>query len=131
MTGSDQTMKKNSQNILVTAVLALVLSGCSIVVFEDGEDCPAEMVATLPSIDGRSEARELPAVSAEPDQTQLAETESAARQPQSELLIAPPMIDGYVTNFAYDSAEVGSQACLLYTSPSPPDATLSRMPSSA
>ena len=59
VTGSDQTMKKNSQNILVTAVLALVLSGCSIVVFEDGEDCPAEMVATLPSIDGRSEAREL------------------------------------------------------------------------
>ena len=110
VTSSDQTMKKNSQNILVTVVLALVLSGCSIVVFEDGEDCPAEMVATLPSIDGRSEARELPAVSAEPDQTQLAETESAARQPQSELLIAPPMIDGYVTNFAYDSAEVGSQA---------------------
>lgn len=113
VTSSDQTMKKNSQNIPVTLVLALVLSGCSIVVFEDGEDCPAEMgcpEATVPSIDGRSEARELPAVSAEPDQTQLAETESAAGQPQSELSIAPPMIDGYVTNFAYDSAEVGSQA---------------------
>ena len=113
VTSSDQTMKKNSQNIPITAVLALVLSGCSIVVFEDGEDCPAEMgcpEVTVPSIDGRSEARELPAVSAEPDKTQLAEPESAARQPQSELLIAPPMIDGYVTNFTYDSAEVGSQA---------------------
>ena len=113
MTSSDQTMKKNSQNILVTAVLALVLSGCSIVVFEDGEDCPAEMgcpVAAVPSTDGPSEARELPVESAEPDQTQLAETKPAARQPQSELLIAPPMIDGFVTNFAYDSAEVRPQA---------------------
>ena len=31
----------------------------------------------------------------------------------------------------YLVASIGSEACLLYTSPSPRDATLSRMPSSA
>ena len=106
VTSSDQTMKKSSLNILVTAVLALVLSGCSIVVFEDGEDCPAEMecpVAAVPSIDTPNETT---AAVAEPDQSHLAETET----PLSDLLMAPPLIDGYVTNFAYDSAELGSQA---------------------
>ena len=36
-----------------------------------------------------------------------------------------------VRNFIQDSDEVKSEDCLLYTSPSPRDATLSRMPSSA
>ena len=109
VTSSDQTMKKNSQNILVTAALALVLSGCSIVVFEDGEDCPAEMecpVVAVPSIDTPNETTAGVAEPTQADQSQLAETET----PPSDLLMAPPLIDGYVTNFAYDSAELGSQA---------------------
>ena len=106
-------MKKNSQNILVTAALALILPGCSIVVFEDGEVCPAAMecpVAAVPSIDAPNETTAAAAGSAQLDQGQLAETETAARHPLSDLLMAPPLIDGYVINFAYDSAEVGSQA---------------------
>ena len=113
VTSSDQTMKKNSQNILVIPVLAVILSGCSIVVFEDGEVCPAAMecpVAAVPSIDAPNETTAAAAGSAQPDQGQLAETETAARHSLRNLLMAPPLIDGYVTNFAYDSAEVGSQA---------------------
>ena len=109
VTSSDQTMKKGSLNILFTAGLALVLSGCSIVVFEDGEDCPAEMecpVAAVPSIDTPNETTAAVAESAQSDQSHLAETE----MPLSDLLMAPPLIDGYVINFAYDSAELGSQA---------------------
>jgi peptidoglycan-associated lipoprotein len=102
-------MKKSSLNILVTAVFPLVLSGCSIVVFEDGEDCSAEMecpVAAVPSIDTPNETIAAVAEPAQPDQSHLAETET----PLSDLLMAPPLIDGYVANFAYDSAELGSQA---------------------
>ena len=109
VTSSDQTMKKSSLNILVTAVLALAPSGCSIVVFEDGEDCPAEMecpVAAVPSIDTPNEATAAVAEPAQPDQSHPAETET----PLSDLLMAPTLIDGYVANFAYDSAELGSQA---------------------
>ena len=104
---------KISQNFLVTGALVLVLSGCSIVVFEDGPDCPAAMecpVAAMPSIDAPNQATAATTGSAQPDQSQLAETETDARQPLSDLLMTPPLIDGYVTNFAYDSAELGSQA---------------------
>ena len=102
-------MKKNSQNILVIPALAVILSGCSIVVFEDGEDCPAEMecpVAAVLSIDTPNETT---AAAAEPAQGHLSETETAAPKPLSDLLLVPPLIDGYMTNFAYDSAELGSQ----------------------
>ena len=95
------------------SALALVLSGCSIVVFEDGPDCPAAMecpVAAMPSIDAPNQPPAAAAVPAQSDQTELAETETDARQPLSDLLMTPPLIDGYVTNFAYDSAELGSQA---------------------
>ena len=39
--------------------------------------------------------------------------------------------EGQVVSFLQIKSEKGWQACLLYTSPSPRDATLSRMPSSA
>ena len=105
-------MKKNSQKFIGIGAFALVLPACSVVVFEDGADCPATMecpVAAVPSFDALNEATAEAAGSAQPDQDQLAETETAAHQPHSDLLMAPPLIDGYVTNFAYDSAEVGSQ----------------------
>ena len=41
-----------------------------------------------------------------------------------------PVIDGVGTS-AFNRIREGDQVCLLYTSPSPRDATLSRMPSSA
>ena len=106
-------MKKHSQKFIGIGAFALVLPACSVVVFEDGADCPAAMecpVAAVPSIDAPNEATAEAAGSAQPDQDQLAETETDARQPLSDLLMTPPLIDGYVTNFAYDSAELGSQA---------------------
>jgi len=106
-------MKKNSKNFIGIGALTLLLSACSIVVFEDGADCPTAMecpVAAVPSIDAPNEATAATSGSAQPDQDQLVETETAARQPLSDLLMAPPLIEGYVTNFAYDSAEIGSQA---------------------
>ena len=42
---------------------------------------------------------------------------------------ADRMVQRITTELALDATQ--SQACLLYTSPSPRDATLSRMPSSA
>ena len=113
VTSSDHIMKKISQNTFVTGALALVLSGCSIVVFEDGANCSATMecpVAAVPSIDAPSQATAAVSGSAQPEQGELAETETVLHPPVNDLLMAPPLIDGYVTNFAYDSAEVGSQA---------------------
>ena len=43
----------------------------------------------------------------------------------------PSNISGLPTWFIIRASDAGYQACLLYTSPSPRDATLSRMPSSA
>ena len=50
-------------------------------------------------------------------------------------IVVPPMIE-YVDNLVLNSKSVDDKTfkfldCLLYTSPSPRDATLSRMPSSA
>lgn len=89
-------MKKISQNIVVTGALALVLSGCSIVVFEDGADCSAAMecpVAAVPSIDAPGQATAAGSGSAQPEQGELAETETAVHQPLNNLLMAPPLID--------------------------------------
>jgi len=50
------------------------------------------------------------------------------------LCIGPaPAIDSYlnVDRILEAAKKTGAEACLLYTSPSPRDATLSRMPSSA
>ena len=43
----------------------------------------------------------------------------------------PVVPDEAVLTFSIDSRNADLNACLLYTSPSPRDATLSRMPSSA
>ena len=63
----------------------------------------------------------------------------AARALSSEALDLERAADGLVKGFSFDAAAFGKilekmgevPACLLYTSPSPRDATLSRMPSSA
>jgi peptidoglycan-associated lipoprotein len=104
---SDRMMKKICQNMLLCGVMGLALSGCSIVVFEDGPDCPAAAcpAATIPSL-------EQPAAAPSPDMAaeQPAISEATTSLPTSQLLMAPPLIDGYVTNFAYDSADLGPDA---------------------
>ena len=101
-------MKKIFQNILFCGASAFVLSGCSIVVFEDGPDCPPEApcpVAIISSL-------ELPDAnsSVKPTAEQPDIIGSETFEPTSQSSMAPPLIDGYVTNFAYDSADLGADA---------------------
>jgi len=105
---SDQTMKIICQNILLCGAAALALSGCSIVVFEDGPECPVATacpVAALPSLD---QPDEVPSPAMNQDQPAIIAPDISV--PTSQLLMAPPLIDGYVTNFAYDSADLGQDA---------------------
>ena len=105
---SDQTMRTICQNILLCGVAALALSGCSIVVFEDGPKCrpeapcPVAIISSLQLSDSVSSpdmATEQPAV-----------TEPEPSLPPSQPVTAPPLVDGYVTNFAYDSADLDQDA---------------------
>ena len=105
---SDQMMKTICQNILLWGAAALALSGCSIVVFEDGPGCPAATacpVAESPVL-GQIDEAPIPAPTA--DQPEIVAPETSV--PKTKDLITPPLIDGYVTNFDYDSAELGTDA---------------------
>ena len=87
--------------------MALALSGCSIVVFEDGPDCPAAIceVVELSDLD---QLDEVPSLAPTADQSKIIAPETSV--PTTKDLIAPPLIDGYVTNFDYDSAELGADS---------------------
>ena len=101
-------MKKICQNILLCGATAFVLSGCSIVVFEDGPKCPPEApcpVAIISSLE-LSDSAPSPEVSAE--QPAVIESETSLRA--SHAVTAPPLVDGYITNFAYDSADLDQDA---------------------
>ena len=146
---SDQTMKTICQNILLCGAAAIALSGCSIVVFEDGPDCPATTACPPAEAPALGQIDEVPSPAPTADQPAIIAPDKS--RPTSQSLMPPPVIDGYVTNFAYDSADLGADAkdhlvtiaafladkpdviliCLLYTSPSPRDKRQSRMPSSA
>ena len=105
---SDQTMKTICQNILLWGAAALALSGCSIVVFEDGPKCPPEApcpVAIISS-DEFFDSAPSPEISAE----EPAVIEPEPSLPASEAVTAPPLVDGYITNFAYDSAVLDKAA---------------------
>ena len=110
---SDQTMKTICQNILLCGAAALALSGCSIVVFEDGPDCPAAAACPVAEPSALGQIDEAPSPAPTTDQPAIIAPDPS--RPTSQPFMPPPLIDGYVTNFAYDSA------CLLYTSPSPRD----------
>ena len=101
---SDQTMKTICQNILLCGVVALALSGCSIVVFEDGPDCPA--AASCPEAESPALGKidEVPSPAPTADQPAIIAPDTSL--PTSQPLMPPPLIDGYVTNFAYDSADL-------------------------
>ena len=101
-------MEKFCQNILLFGVTAVALSGCSIVVFEDGPDCPAATVCEVVELSVLDELDEVPSSAPTVDQPEIIAPETSV--PKTKDLIAPLLIDGYVTNFAYDSAELGADA---------------------
>ena len=101
-------MKKLCQNILLCGAAALALSGCSIVVFEDGPDCPAATVCEVVELSDLDQLDEVPSLAPTADQPEIIAPETSV--PKAKDLIAPLLIDGYATNFAYDSAELGADA---------------------
>ena len=105
---SDQTMRTICQNILLCGVASLALSGCSIVVFEDGLDCPAATVCEVVELSTPDQPDEVPSLAPTADQSEIVAPETAL--PQTNDLVAPPLINGYFTNFDYDSAELATDA---------------------
>ena len=105
---SDQTMKIICQNILICGATAFVLSGCSIVVFEDGPNCPPEAACPVAIISSDEFFDSAPSPEMATEQSEIIEPEPSL--PTSQPLMPPPLIDGYVTNFAYDSADLGADA---------------------
>ena len=105
---SDQTMKTICQNILLCGAAALALSGCSIVVFEDGPDCPAAAACPVAESSALGQIDEVPSPAPTADQPAIIAPDES--RPTSQPLMPPPLIDGYVTNFAYDSADLGADA---------------------
>ena len=101
-------MRTICQNILLCGTAALALSGCSIVVFEDGPDCPAATLCEVEELSAPSQLDEVPSSAPTTDQPEIIAPETSV--PKTNDLTAPPLIDGYVTNFAYDSAELGVDA---------------------
>ena len=101
-------MRSICQNILLCGAAALVFSGCSIVVFEDGPDCPAATVCEVVELSANGQLEELPSSAPTADQPEIIAPQTSV--PKTTDLIAPPLIDGYVTNFAYDSSELGADA---------------------
>ena len=101
-------MRTICQNILLCGAAALTLSGCSIVVFEDGPDCPAATVCEVIELSDVGQLDEVPSSAPTADQLEITAPETSLSKTKD--LIAPPLIDGYVTNFDYDSAELGADA---------------------
>ena len=105
---SDQSMKKIWQNILLCGATAFVLSGCSIVVFEDGPNCPPEAPCPVAIISSDEFFDSAPGPEMAAEQPAVIEPEPSL--PASQAVTAPPLVDGYITNFAYDSADLDPDA---------------------
>ena len=96
---------------LRAAFIGLWLSGCSVVVFEDGPACPAdracpvvEMPPAAPADVAPAEAENV-APAKTPDQAlDQAPTEAATKQAKIDI-----KIDGYLSYFDYDSAVLSQQ----------------------
>ena len=101
-------MRAIGQNILTCGAAALALAGCSIVVFEDGPDCPAATVCEVVELSELDQLDEVSSLAPTADQPEIIAPETSV--PNTKDLIAPPLIDGYVTNFDYDSAELETDA---------------------
>ena len=107
-------MMRVCQNLFAAGILAILLSGCSIVVFKDGEDCEVTkkcLAVNIPTTEALDDSNSTAVEDSEkPDRTQSTKIQAGAKLPVKKQQISPPLIDGYVTNFAYDSAEISSQA---------------------
>ena len=101
-------MKKICQNILLGGATAFVLSGCSIVVFEDGPNCPPEAPCPVAIISSLELSDSAPSSELAAEQPAVIEPEPSL--PANQAVTAPPLVDGYITNFAYDSADLDQDA---------------------
>tara|TARA_B100000989_G_C19374210_1_gene398754 strand:- start:168 stop:749 length:582 start_codon:yes stop_codon:yes gene_type:complete len=101
-------MRTICQNIFLCGAAAIAFSGCSIVVFEDGSDCPAATVCEVLELSDLGQLDEVPSSAPAAEQPEIIAPEISV--PKTKDLIAPPLIDGYVTNFDYDSADLGNDA---------------------
>ena len=96
---------------LRAALIGLWLSGCSVVVFEDGPACPADRVCPVVEMPPAAPADVAPAKAENvapaktPDQAlDQAPTEAATKQAKIDI-----KIDGYLSYFDYDSAVLSQQ----------------------
>ena len=96
---------------LRTAFIGLLLSGCSVVVFEDGPACPADRACPVVEMPPAAPADVAPAKAENvapaktPDQAlDQAPTEAATKQAKIDI-----KIDGYLSYFDYDSAVLSQQ----------------------
>ncbi|MDC0993638.1 OmpA family protein [Alphaproteobacteria bacterium] len=96
---------------LCAAFIGLWLSGCSVVVFEDGPACPADRACPVALTPSAAPADVAPAKaenvspSKTPDQAlDQAPTEAATKQAKIDI-----KIDGYLSYFDYDSAVLSQQ----------------------
>ena len=96
---------------LRAAFIGLWLSGCSVVVFEDGPACPADRACPVVEMPSAAPADVAPAKAENvapaktPDQAlDQAPTEAATKQAKIDI-----KIDGYLSYFDYDSAVLSQQ----------------------
>ena len=96
---------------LRTAFIGLLLSGCSVVVFEDGPACPADRACPVVEMPPAAPADVAPAKAENvapaktPDQAlDQAPTEASTKQAKIDI-----KIDGYLSYFDYDSAVLSQQ----------------------
>ena len=96
---------------LRAAFIGLWLSGCSIVIFEDGPACPADRACPVVEMPPAAPADVAPAKAENvapaktPDQAlDQAPTEAATKQAKIDI-----KIDGYLSYFDYDSAVLSQQ----------------------
>ena len=101
-------MRKICQNISLSGAAALALSGCSIVVFEDGPKCPPEAPCPVAIISSLELSESVPSPDTAVEQPAVIEPEPSLQASQP--VMKPPLVDGYVTNFAYDSADLKQDA---------------------
>ena len=96
---------------LRAAFIGLWLSGCSVVIFEDGPACPADRACPVVEMSSAAPADAAPAKAENvapaktPDQVlDQAPTEAATKQAKIDI-----KIDGYLSYFDYDSAVLSQQ----------------------
>ena len=137
---AEEIVKTSTRAILLALVLALVAASCG----SDAAESAADAVEEV-------EASATDAVEAEPEEApeaEAAEAEPVAAEGEGcptltlvtydSFLVSEGLFDTFTADTCIGVEQVAGgdtgqmvAACLLYTSPSPRDATLSRMPSSA